>query len=161
MKRSLFEFPEQAKTPASQMNPLVLAYIGDGVYELLIRQHLASTANHRPNQIHKLATRFVSAKAQAAVLERLLPLLSEEERGMVLRGRNAKSGSTPKNTDVLVYRHSTALECLIGYLYCAGRQERIGELMEYVLHPANDQPNKEQSEPAGKEAGTAEERGGV
>ncbi|WP_010279533.1 Mini-ribonuclease 3 [Paenibacillus senegalensis] len=156
MKHSLFEFPEQAKIPPGQMSPLVLAYIGDGVYELLIRQHLAALANHRPNQIHRLATQYVSAKAQSAILERWLPLLSEEELNMVRRGRNAKSGSTPKNTDVLVYRHSTALECLVGYLYCMGRQNRIGELMEYVLDPTKA-PGSTPAEPLGAEA----ERGGV
>lgn len=157
MRQSLFEFSKQAKIPPAQMSPLVLAYIGDGVYELLIRQHLAAMANHRPNQIHRLATQYVSAKAQAAVLERWLPLLSEEERDMVRRGRNAKSGSSPKNTDILIYRHSTALECLVGYLYCVGRHERIGELIEYVLDPTKTPESKS----AGKEAEAEEERGGV
>lgn len=138
MSNPLFEFPKDAKINPRLMNPLVLAYVGDGVYELLIRQHLASSANHRPNQIHKLATRYVSAKSQAKTLELWLPLLSEEEKDVVRRGRNAKSGTSPRNTDVLIYRHSTAMECLVGYLYCIGRSDRIQELMELVLNPVEN-----------------------
>ncbi|ANE46764.1 ribonuclease III [Paenibacillus swuensis] len=118
---------------ADLMNPLVLAYMGDAVYETFIRQYVVSQPNHRPNHLHREATKFVSAKAQARALDRMLPLLTEEEVDIMKRGRNAKSGSSPKNTDILVYRHSTAFECLLGYLYYQQRFDRLDELMRFTL----------------------------
>lgn len=127
----LFHFPP-AKSP-QLLSPLVLAYIGDAVYEVYIRQYVISLPNHRPNHLHREATRFVSAKAQAKLLEALLPLLTDEERDMVKRGRNAKSGTTAKNADVLEYRHSTAFECLIGYLYYTKSYVRLRELLDFAV----------------------------
>lgn len=121
-----------AKPPA-QLNPLVLAYMGDAVFETTVRQYVISRPNHRPNHLHREAVKFVSAKAQAASLHRLLPLLTEEETDVVKRGRNAKSGTIPRNADVLDYRHSTAFECLIGYLYYTKRFDRLGELLGLIL----------------------------
>lgn len=116
-----------------QLNPLVLAYMGDAVYEVFIRQYVISLPNHRPNHLHRSAVRYVSAKAQAHALEACLPLLTKEELEVVKRGRNAKSGTSPKNADILDYRHSTAFECLLGYLFYAGRHDRLEELMRSSL----------------------------
>lgn len=129
------------KSP-SQMNPLVLAYMGDAVYEMFIRQYVVSLSNHRPNDLHRQATRYVSAKAQAKALELWLPVLTEEEADVVRRGRNAKSGTSPKNTDILVYRHSTAFESLLGYLYYCGRHHRLEELMRMTI-PAGQPGTRE------------------
>lgn len=123
----LFCFPP-AKDP-KQLNPIVLAYIGDAVYEVFIRQYVISQANHRPNHLHRLSTKHVSAKAQAKSLQVWMPLLTEEETDIVRRGRNAKSGTTAKNADVLEYRHSTAFESLIGYLYYTKQFERLQYLL--------------------------------
>lgn len=120
------------------MNPLALAYMGDAVYEVFIRQFVMSQPNQRPNHLHRTSTRYVSAKAQAKALERWMPLLSEEEVDIVKKGRNAKSGSSPKNTDILVYRHSTAFECLLGWLYYTGQQARLEELMRLTVEPEAD-----------------------
>lgn len=120
------------------LNPLVLAYLGDAIYEVFIRQYMVSQTNHRPNHLHRQSTGFVSARAQAQSLRRWLPLLSEEELDVVKRGRNAKSATTAKNADILEYRHSTAFECLIGYLYYTERWERLHELM--MLSLERDQP---------------------
>jgi ribonuclease III family protein len=119
--------------PPELMNPIALAYLGDAIYEVFIRQYVLSKLNHRPNHLHKLTTKYVSAKAQARLLNDWLPHLSEEEADVVKRGRNAKSGSAPKNADVLEYRQSTAFECLIGYLYYKGRTERLDELLARVV----------------------------
>lgn len=123
----LFCFPP-AKDP-KQLNPIVLAYIGDAVYEVFIRQYVISLANHRPNHLHRLSTQYVSAKAQAKSLQAWLPLLTEEETDIVKRGRNAKSGTSAKNADILEYRHSTAFESLIGYLYYTKQFERLQYLL--------------------------------
>ncbi|TXK78121.1 Mini-ribonuclease 3 [Paenibacillus sp. N3.4] len=128
---NLFHFPP-SKSP-HLLNPLVLAYMGDAVYEVYIRQYVVSQGNHRPNFLHKAATGFVSAKAQSKLLEALMPMLTEEEIDMVKRGRNAKSGTTAKNADVLEYRHSTAFECLIGYLYYKQSFERLKEILDFAL----------------------------
>jgi len=120
------------------LNPLVLAYVGDAVFEMFVRQYVVSQANHRPHHLHRSSVRYVSAKAQSRALELWMPELSEEELEIVRRGRNAKSGSVPKSADVLEYRHSTAFECLIGYLYYMQRWERLRGLIELILGERQD-----------------------
>ncbi|KZS45640.1 ribonuclease III [Paenibacillus glucanolyticus] len=122
-----FDFPPSK--PARLIPPIVLAYIGDAIYEVAVRQFLISKANLRPHHLHRTATGFVSAKAQSRILAFLDPELTEEERDVVRQGRNAKSGSIPKNADVLEYRHATAFETLVGYLYYTGEQDRLRELI--------------------------------
>lgn len=119
--------------PPRLMNPVVLAYVGDAVYELLVRQYLVSMPNHKSDVLHKSATKLVSAKAQRVMLERWQPLLTEEEADIVRRGRNAKSGAPPRNADPHDYRHATALESLVGYLYYNGSYERLQELLRAGL----------------------------
>lgn len=127
----LFSFPP-AKEP-KLLGPIVLAYIGDAVYEVFIRQYAISMTNQRPNHLHRLSTQYVSARAQAKSLQNLMPMLTEEETDVVKRGRNAKSGSSAKNADILEYRHSTAFECLIGYLYYTKQMDRLQYLMMQTL----------------------------
>ncbi|MCR2807276.1 ribonuclease III [Paenibacillus sp. SCIV0701] len=115
------------------INPVVLAYMGDAVFELLVRQYLISLPNNKSHHLHKEATKLVSAKAQKAILEKWQPHLTVEEADIVRRGRNTKSGSPPKNADPADYRHATALECLIGHLYFEGKLGRIQELFEIAL----------------------------
>lgn len=117
------------------LNPLALAYMGDAVYEVFIRQYVISLPNHRPNHLHRQSIRFVSAKAQAKTLAKWMPLLTEEELEIVKRGRNAKSGTSPKNADIVDYRHSTALECLVGYLYYSKRYDRLKQLLFIAIEP--------------------------
>lgn len=128
---NLFSFPP-AKEPRL-LGPIVLAYIGDAIYEVFIRQYVVSLPNQRPNHLHRLSTQYVSAKAQAKALQVWLPYLTEEETDMVKRGRNAKSGTSAKNADILEYRHSTAFECLIGYLYYTKQWERLQYLLMLSL----------------------------
>jgi ribonuclease-3 family protein len=123
------------KSPG-ELPPLLLAYLGDAVFELYIRWHLAARGIMKPAEWQKSAVRYVSAPAQARALKRLEPLLTEEEKQIVKRGRNAKSGSSPKNASVSEYRHSTGLEALVGHLYCLGNGERIGELMQIIIESA-------------------------
>ncbi len=119
--------------PPNLMNPVVLAYMGDAVFELLIRQYLISLPNQKSHHLHREATRLVSAKGQRSILERWQPHLTEEEEEIVRRGRNAKSGAPPKNADHADYRLATALESLVGYLYYEGRTERLNELLALAL----------------------------
>jgi ribonuclease-3 family protein len=122
------------------LNSLALAYIGDAVYEIYVRHHLIAKGNIRPNQLHNQAKRYVSAKAQASILHHLFSLESftEEELAVIRRGRNAKSGTIPKNTDVQTYRYSTAFEALIGHLYLEKRHNRMEELIHASFEFIND-----------------------
>ncbi len=120
---------------AKMLNSLALAYMGDAVYETYVRFHLIQKGSVKPHLLHKQATAFVSAKAQNKVIHFFLDshCLTEEELAVVRRGRNAKSGTVPKNTDVQTYRYSTAFEALIGYLYLLKRQERMEELIQQSI----------------------------
>lgn len=118
-----------------QLNALALAYMGDAVYEQAVREHLLRSGRVRPNVLHQEATRYVSAKAQAAILQIMLQetFLTEEEQAVMRRGRNAKSGSVPKNTDVQTYRSSSGFEAVLGYLYLMKKEDRVSCLIERAI----------------------------
>jgi ribonuclease-3 family protein len=118
------------------LNSLALAYMGDAVYERYIRHHLIQLGRVKPNLLHREATQYVSAKAQASILREMIAneWMTEEEKGIVRRGKNAKSGSVPKNTDVQTYRYSTAFEALIGHLYLSGNKARMEELIQLAIN---------------------------
>ena len=119
---------------ARQYSPLTLAYLGDGVYELLVRETLV-LKNNRPNgQLHREALQFVSAKGQSDGLEAILPLLTEEEQAMFKRGRNSDAAGH-RNSDIIQYKRATGLETLFGYLYLTGKTDRLEELFR-ILHQA-------------------------
>lgn len=117
------------------MKSLALAYMGDSVYELYVRHHLLEKGEVKPQQLHQAAVQFVSAGSQAAVVQAWQAdgLLTEEEEGVLRRGRNAKSGSVPKSTNVQTYRYSTAFEAVLGFLYLSGRTERLETLIDYSI----------------------------
>ncbi|MFS0675082.1 Mini-ribonuclease 3 [Ornithinibacillus sp. 179-J 7C1 HS] len=123
------------ETDIKQMKSLALAYMGDAIYEVYVREHLLEKGSVKPNQLHQEAITFVSAKAQSFVLRDWLEngILTEEEERIVARGRNAKSGSVPKNTDVVTYRHSTAFEALIGFHYLSKNETRLQELINLAI----------------------------
>lgn len=124
---------EELTRDPNQTNPLVLAFLGDATYAHCVRYHLIARGLVKPNQLHKAANRYVSAKAQANILMNLMSKLSADEVSIVKRGRNAKSGSSAKNADIIDYRHATAFEALIGYLYLNGKEERIAEIMQQAF----------------------------
>ncbi|MGO4890097.1 Mini-ribonuclease 3 [Anaerobacillus sp. MEB173] len=134
----------EMKIDAKQLNGLTLAYMGDAVLETYVRYYLIANGKVKPNQLHREATGYVSAKAQAAFLGHLLEnsLLSDDEVSVVMRGRNAKSGTVPKNTDLHTYRYSTAFEALIGYHYFLNKYERIDEIIA-LMFQLNDNKGKE------------------
>ena len=115
------------------MNALTLAYIGDTVYDLYIRTYLAEKHGVSVHALHLAAAKYVCAAGQAAAYRTVAPLLTEEEGDAFRRGRNAHSGTTPKNASVADYRVATGLEALFGYLYLSGDDERMSELMAHIL----------------------------
>ena len=121
-----------SKIDLQQLNALALAYMGDSIFDTYVRYRLIASGKVRPQQLHKIATSFVSAKAQAEVINCLLDtdFLTEEETAVVMRGRNAKPGNIRRSTDLKTYRLSTAFEALLGYLYLLNRYERLDEVIE-------------------------------
>ena len=114
------------------MNALALAYLGDSVYELYIREHLIQKGIVKVKELQKKCIQYVSAKNQSKILEAIQPMLTEKEKQIVKHGRNAKSHKAPKNTDILTYKHATGFETLIGYLYMNNRS-RLEEIMKKIL----------------------------
>ena len=111
-------------------SPLTLAYIGDAIYELVIRTILVEKGNTQVNKLHKRASRLVKASAQSAMIEKLKPYLTEEEMGVFKRGRNAKAATMAKNATMSDYRRATGFDALMGYLYLTEQWERMLELMK-------------------------------
>ena len=112
------------------MSPLVLAYLGDTVYESYIREHLIrQNMNRKVNNLHKLAIQYSKSKAQATIIHEIEKELTEEEMKIFKRGRNQKSHTAPKNADIIDYKYATGFEALIGYLYLGEEKERL----EYII----------------------------
>ncbi len=114
-------------------SPLTLAYIGDAVYDVIIRTVVVERSNRPANELHKKTSSFVKAQTQAAMIDVLLPLLSEEEEAVYKRGRNAKSYTSAKNASIGDYRKATGFEALVGYLYLQDKTERVLELVKEGL----------------------------
>lgn len=119
------------------MNTTSLAFLGDAVYETYVREYLVRTKRVGADKLHRAAVQYVRAEAQAEALKQLLDELSEEELGLVKRARNKKSMTKPKNADPVLYKWSTALEALIGYLYLSDKQERMEEVIDAVMENVN------------------------
>jgi ribonuclease-3 family protein len=111
--------------------PVHLAYVGDAVFELYVREKLVSDKAIPIHQLHKKATRVVRAGGQDKALRQIEPLLTEEEADIVRRGRNTK-GRVPKNADMASYRRATGFEALLGWLYINGAQERLRQLLDGI-----------------------------
>lgn len=129
----------QLPKSAQQLNPLLLAYLGDSVYEVYVRYHLLARGFVKPHELQKEAVQYVSAVAQANVCRQLESHLTEEELDVLRRGRNAKSGSVAKSASVIQYRYSTGFEALVGYLYVIGNQARLDDLMQIVLRMIDEE----------------------
>lgn len=125
--------PRMTDEELKQMSPLILAYVGDAVYELAVRRSLAVDSRKKINEIHLDTVNRVKAESQAKTLRRIEERLTPEEMDIVRRGRNAKSGSHPRNVAISDYRMSTGLEALLGHLYLQGRSERLDEILEWVI----------------------------
>ena len=113
-----------------QMSPLVLAYMGDAVYEKYIREYVIRQGLCKNGLLHKKTIKYVSAKAQSEILHRLEEKLTEDELDIVRRGRNSNPHSTAKNADIIDYKYATGFEAVIGYLYLTKQDERLNEILD-------------------------------
>ena len=115
-----------------QLSPLNLAFIGDCIYEIMVREKLVCTANRPVNDLHRESVKYVSAKAQTQAFQRIEPMLTEEELAVFKRGRNAKVGHNPKSASQCEYHTATGVEVLFGYLYLTEQTERLQELFNKI-----------------------------
>lgn len=125
------------KRDVNAISALGLAHLGDGVFELLVRTWLCTHGGVVAGRLHKATVAYVSAPAQAARMERMLPLLTEEEQALYRRGRNAHVHGVPKNASHEQYSKATGLECLFGGLYLLGRRERINQLFLLTMEESH------------------------
>ncbi len=128
------------KEAARQSNPLVLAYIGDTVWDLFVRTSLVLEGRGNAGTLHRLSSKIVNARSQANVARRIFETLSDDEKNIFMRGRNAKSATVPKNMSIADYRYATALEAVVGYLYLTGQPQKIEEIFKEALNA--DQPTE-------------------
>lgn len=115
-----------------QLSPLNLAFIGDCIYEILVREMLVADANRPVKDLHRESVKYVSAKAQTQAYEKIKDLLTEEELAVYKRGRNAKVGHSPKSASESEYHCATGVEALFGYLYLNEKEDRIKELFRII-----------------------------
>ena len=118
------------KNEVNQMSPLTWAYIGDSVFELYVREQLINSMHAKPNKLHKEAIKYVKAKAQAEILNKIHDSLTKEEQEIVRRTRNTENHHLPKNAEPEDYMYATAFEGLIGYLYLTAQEERLQEILK-------------------------------
>ena len=129
--------PIQHGFQPEQLNPVTLAFLGDAVYELLVRTYVVQRGSMSAGKLHQEAICFVSAKHQARAMDALLPMLEEDEKAVYQRGRNANHVKPPKNADPMEYRIATGMEALIGYLYLQEKYDRIYALFDAVIRESD------------------------
>lgn len=123
---------------ANAYSPLTLAFLGDSVYDTLVREHLLRKANMPVSRLHSAKVKLVCAEFQSDAYEKVAENLSEHELSVLKRGRNATGNTVPKHADALQYRRATAIESLFGFLYITGRMERIRELFALIISDAEE-----------------------
>lgn len=124
---------EKSETDVNMLSPLTWAYVGDAVYELYIRTNLVNNTKLKPHKLHIESIKYVKAKAQADLLKKIENILSDSEKDIVRRARNAENHHLPKNAAPADYMYSTAFEGLIGYLYLTKQDERLQEILKMCM----------------------------
>lgn len=130
----------------NQLSPLVLAFVGDSVFDLFVRSRLVMKRKESAHRMHVKAINYVRASAQSRIVSELYDRLNDDEKIIFRRGRNSKSATVPKHADVLDYRRATAFEAVLGYLYLLGKYDRLEE----ILNMSADIIEQEGEDPDGK-----------
>ena len=139
----LLELSTPLTEPQARMySPLTLAFLGDAVYSLLVRNMLTKASNKPTGKLHKESIGYVNASFQATIVKELLPILTEEETAVFKRGRSAHSAHSPKNQSADDYRYATGFEALFGYLYLCGYTDRLKELFNISANKRYQENNK-------------------
>ena len=139
LNQEIIDYFEGKEVDIKTYSPLTFAYIGDDVFDLVIRTIVVNKGNTSPNKLHNTVIRYVSAKAQAKMLDAINPLLNDEEQDILRRGRNSKPHTKAKNASSADYMKATALETLIGYLYLKNDMERIFELIKIGINKIEEE----------------------
>lgn len=126
---------DSAKIRVNQINATTLAYLGDSVFEVYIREHLINNGIYKVDRLHNAATKYVSAKAQSMIISKLREekFLTDEEEGVYKRGKNRHTNTLPKNTSLMTYKEATGFEALIGYLYMLRKNDRVIEIINEAI----------------------------
>ncbi len=136
MVNSFFtEVLQNSKVDPEDVNQIpsgILAYMGDSLYEIIIRNFFVQRKYWNSHKLHQQAVKYVNAGAQATIFRAIEEQLTEKERGVFRRGRNSNAGNVPRNANVSDYRYSTGFEALLGYLYFVGDLERLAEIIELI-----------------------------
>lgn len=125
------------KKEAKQINTNALAYLGDAVYEVAIREYIMKTGQHNADRLHRIAIRYVRAEGQAAAIKKIMDELTDEEQALVRRARNRKITSRPRNVDFVTYKLATAFEAFIGYLHLTEQKERLDWFINRAIEAIN------------------------
>ena len=139
LNQEIIDYFEGKEVDIKTYSPLTFAYIGDDVFDLVIRTIVVNKGNTSPNKLHNTVIRYVSAKAQAKMYDAINPLLNDEEQDVLRRGRNSKPHTKAKNASSADYMKATALETLIGYLYLRDDMERIFELIKTGINKIEEE----------------------
>ena len=142
LNQEIIDYFEGKEVDIKTYSPLTFAYIGDDVFDLVIRTIVVNRGNTSPNKLHNMVIRYVSAKAQAKMYDAINPLLNDEEQDVLRRGRNSKPHTKAKNASSADYMKATALETLIGYLYLRDDMERIFELIKIGINKIEEENEK-------------------
>ncbi len=139
LNQEIIDYFEGKEVDIKTYSPLTFAYIGDDVFDLVIRTIVVNKGNTSPNKLHNMVIHYVSAKAQAKMYDAINPLLNDEEQDVLRRGRNSKPHTKAKNASSADYMKATALETLIGYLYLRDDMERIFELIKIGINKIEEE----------------------
>ena len=134
----MFDLQNYDEKECKNLNPQVLAFVGDGVYSMYIRHKIVLSENIKGKELHAQVTNYVKAKGQSDFIERLLPTLTEEELAVYKRARNHKTLSQAKNANIVDYKRATGLEAVIGYLYLSGKIDRLNEILKLSVGENNE-----------------------
>lgn len=134
----MFDLQNYDEKECKNLNPQVLAFVGDGVYSMYIRHKIVLSENIKGKELHREVTNYVKAKGQSDFIERLLPTLTEEELAVYKRARNHKTLSQAKNANIVDYKRATGLEAVLGYLYLSGKIDRLNEILKLSMGESNE-----------------------
>lgn len=136
--KNYFNFNSLEMADLKKENPQVLAFVGDGVYTLFIRNKIVLEHKAKSGELHKLTTDYVKASKQSVAIEKLLPIFTEDELAIYKRARNYKTASVAKNASVQEYKRATGFEAVLGYLYLAGQADRLNEILSMCVGEDNE-----------------------
>ncbi len=131
--KNIFGLCNLSESECKLLNPQVMAFVGDGVYTLYVRNKVALENNCKSGELHKITSSFVKATEQSHILDKIMPLLNDEQKDIFRRARNYKTHSVAKNASVMEYRRATGFEAVLGYLYLTNNIQKLNEILQICV----------------------------